>query len=182
MIFSMCKCALCIYCCRCRRRDNVPRRTAYTRLLVDDELQREHERFSAHRPTADRPRPLQRNPKNPAVQPPSVFTPKFKINPKQTINSGNHNTNNVNGTQQDHRVVPPPDVPLLVLESEGQSSNSAQTYQTQGVTGDVEQRNGEPQGSLAVPPSTNPVIPLVNTSENATEQNPQGYTMEPSLI
>ena len=184
IIVTMCKCAMCIYCCsgRSGREDNVRRRSAYTRVLSHDEPQRGQERVSARRPSADRPQTLENNTETPAVQPPSVYTPKFKINPKKTINSGNHNTNNVDGTQQDHRVVPPPDVPLLDLASEGQSSNSAQTYQTQGVTGDVEQRNGEPQGSLAVPPSTNPVIPLVNTSENATEQNPPGFTMEPSLI
>mgnify|MGYP002803517004 CR=1 FL=1 len=177
IIISMCKCALCIYCCGSRtgRGDHVRRRTRYTRVLTHDEPRRGHERVSTSRP-------LQNDPGNPAVQPPSAYTPKFKINPKQTINPGNHNTNNVNDTQQDHRVIPPPDVPLLDLARESQGSNSSQTYPAQGVTGGVEQRNDVPQGSLPVPPTTNPVSPLANTSENSTEQNPQGYTMGPSLI
>jgi hypothetical protein len=83
------------------------------------------------------------------------------------IVENNRNTNNVDGVvEQGHRMPPQSAFPLQNLPS--QSTNSAQTYQTQGVAGNVEQTNAVPQVSFTVPPSINPASFSANTSQNAT--------------
>ena len=192
------------YYCRRERVIVVHRRTTCVRvpLLEDDEVQREQERaeqvIPARQPPAYHPRPFQDNRENPALEPAPAYTSTSRINPNQTsrINpnqttssaqsvGNNRNTNNVDGAHQDHRMVPPPEVSQRHSASSGQSTNSVQTYQTQGVTNNAKQTSGVPQGSLGVPqsslgvpqsslgvphgslgvpPSTNPASRLPNTS------------------
>ena len=152
------------------------RRTTCVRvpILEDDEVQREHERAervipTRQPPSAYRPRPFRDNPENSVLQPPPVYTPTSRINPKQTTNSAqsvrnNRNTNNVNGVQQDHRIAQPAAVSQRHSASTDQNTNSVHTYQTQGVTNNAKQTSAVLQGSFRVPPSTNPASCLSNTS------------------
>ena len=130
------------------RRENVivvHRRTTCVRvpILEDDEVQREQERaeqvIPARQPPAYHPRPFQDNPENPALEPAPAYTPTSRINPNQASSSAgsagnNHNTNNIDGAQQDYRMVPPPEVFQWHSASSGQRTNPFQTDQPSEMT------------------------------------------------
>ena len=157
------KCTLVMYCCHIRSRNIQVYSRVHVSLREADELQ--HQQAPTRVPPVYNPRAFQDDTNNPVMEPPSVYTPNFRINPIQSVEN-NRNTNNVDGVEQGHRMAPQSAFPLQNLPS--QSTNSAQTYQTQGVAGNVEQTNAVPQVSFTVPPSINPASFSANTSQNAT--------------